>query len=403
MTMRWKVVVLLTIMTALAYVQRLSLSAVATDVSRELHLSKETLGYVFSMFTLFYALFEIPGGLLGDRFGTRRTLTWLVAAWSLCTMASAAAEGLASLIVWRSLLGATEAGTFPNAARALSRWVPSSERGRALGLTFLGLSVGAAVTTPLLLALAVACGWRLALVAAAIPGIIWAAVWYWLVRDAPPDLGASEPRGSDANLLRVLSRNSNLWRVCGVYFAFGYGIYFYITWMPTYLREARQFSIGATGTWSALLWMSGGAGYLIGGYATDSLLRRYGSMRIARCGLGAAAYAASAFSLLVVAATPVAWVAAAALSAAALFQFAAAPAIWSVCLDIGRERPGSVTGFMNMVGNIGGTLAPLVVGFSVHRLSSWTIPFVTTAIVFAFGITMWLMVDVAKKIEFAHR
>jgi nitrate/nitrite transporter NarK len=184
-----------------------------------------------------------------------------------------------------------------------------------------------------------------------------------------------------------------MWQISLMYVAYGYGIFFYITWLPTYLIEARGFSSGATKWLASLPWIISLPGYLGGGWLTDWLARRTGSLRIARCGLGMAGYGMSALLLISVALVEANLVAAVLLSLALCCQTLTTSAAWSVCLDVGRQHAGVVTGTMNMVGNFGGALAPVVVGYAVGTLQSWTLPFYVMAGVFLFGAVMWARVD----------
>jgi len=239
------------------------------------------MGYIFSAFTLAYAAFEIPSGWLGDYFGTRKALTRIVLWWSIFTALTAAATGFASLVMVRFLFGAGEAGAFPNIARSISRWFPASHQGRALSVAFVGNAVGAAISLPLVLKLVVYQGWRLPFVEFGAVGVVWALVWYWWFRDRPEEhkaVNAEELRfirsdEMDADQLGhtrhvpwgILLRSSNLAFICGMYFAFSYALYFYITWLPTYLLTARGFSPTYAGFFSALPWVASAGGFWLGG------------------------------------------------------------------------------------------------------------------------------------------
>ena len=313
-----------------------------------------------------------------------------------------------------SRYGAGEAGAFPNIARTISCWFPSSHQGRALGIALVGTYLGAAITTPLVFNLVAWQGWRLPFVEFGAVGIIWALIWYWWFRNRPeehPSVNAEELRfirsdKVDASHLdhaqrvpwRALLRSGNLALICGMYFAYGYALYFYITWLPTYLLKARGFSESYAGFFSALPWLVSAVGVWLGGVLTDWLSKRTRSLRIGRCGVGGFGYIASAVALVAVALTEDRVVAASLIAVAAFFQALTASAAWSVCLDVGRRNAGVVTGFMNMTGNLGGTIAPVVVGYAVEKLASWTIPFYITAGVLIFGVIMWARVDPYRSV-----
>lgn len=404
---RFKVLWLIFSLAAITYLDRLCISAAAPAIVREFGFSPSQMGYIFSAFALAYALFEIPSGWWGDVVGTRKALARIVLCWSAFTCLTGAAAGFVSMLVVRLLFGAGEAGAFPNIARTVSRWFPISEQGRAMSASFFGLALGSAVTAPLVFYLLTLQGWRWTFVEFGLLGGVWCAVWYTWFRDRPED----HPEVNDAELAIIRSgqtdapshshhvpwarllRSPNLAFICGMYFAYGYGLYFYLTWLPTYLLKGRGFSASYAGLFSALPWLLSAAAFLFGGWATDYLAHRSGNLKLARCGIGAAGYAASALMLVIVALTENRIVAAIMLALAACFQMMTASPAWSVCLDVGRKNAGVVTGFMNTSGNLGGAMAPLVVGYSLEWWGSWKIPFFITAAIFAFGVLMWWLVD----------
>jgi MFS family permease len=406
-SVRQRLLWLIFTLTVLTYLDRLAISAAMPTMAAEFGFTPLQKGYIFSAFSLAYAAFEVPGGWLGDRFGARIALTRIVLWWSAFTGLTAAAAGYRSLLLVRFLFGAGEAGAFPNIARAISRWFGPAEQGRALSVSFLGLATGSALTAPLVFTLLDLQPWRWVFVEFGLLGVVWAIVWYRWFRDRPEDhpavprpapptggeLPASTAPSSPSIPWRRLLTSRAMWKINLMYIAYGYGIFFYITWLPTYLIEARGFSSGAAKWLASLPWIISLPGYLAGGWLTDWLARRTGSLRIARCGLGMTGYGMSALLLVAVALVEANLVAAVLLSLALCCQTLTTSAAWSVCLDVGRQHAGVVTGTMNMVGNFGGALAPVVVGFAVGTLQSWTLPFYVMAGVFLFGAVMWAWVD----------
>jgi MFS family permease len=398
----------------ITYLDRLCISAAAPAIAREFNFSPSQMGYIFSAFTLAYALFEIPSGWLGDRFGARLALTRIVLWWSAFTALTGAATGFWSLMTVRFLFGAGEAGAFPNIARSVSRWFPAAEQGRGLSVAFIGLAAGSAATAPLVFTLVDWQGWRWTFVEFGALGVLWSLAWHRWFRDRPEEqTGVNE---AELRLIRAdhvdestlghartvpwaaLMGSANLALICGMYFAYGYGLYFYITWLPTYLLRARGFTTDYAKWFSALPWVLSAAAFWFGGWLTDWLVRRTGSLKLGRCGVGAVGYGASALALLAVAQVEDRVLAALLLAAALCFQTVTISAAWAVCLDVGRRHAGVVTGFMNTAGNLGGALAPLVVGYGVERWRSWALPFYVMAGVFVFGIAMWLSVDPQRSV-----
>ena len=293
------------LLAVITYLDRVCISAAAPYIMDDLHLSVLQMSVVFSAFTLSYSLFEIPSGWLGDVKGPRSVLTRIVLWWSAFTMLTAAARGFASLVVIRFLFGAGEAGAFPNIARSFSRWFPARERGRANGVMFLGSRMGGMLSAPIALLIVVRWGWRTSFVVFGLLGVVWAAAWYAWYRDRPEehpavsreelawiqqDGNAGDGHTSGAGTpWRALVRSRNLYAICAMYFAFGYGLYFYFTWLPTYLIKVLGFSLLSGGIFAALPFLLAGIADLVGGWLTDHLSKRHG-LRVGRCHLGFAAF-----------------------------------------------------------------------------------------------------------------
>ncbi len=398
-------------LSVITYLDRICIAAAAPFMMAELHLTVLQMSVVFSAFTLAYSIFEVPSGWLGDVKGPRRVLTRIVLWWSAFTMLTGAARGYASLAITRFLFGAGEAGAFPNMARAFSRWFPARERGRANGVMFFGSRLGGMLSAPVALLLIRSWGWRASFVAFGVVGLAWAAAWHRSYRDTPaahPDVTPAERAWIEqdgpphpaavATPWRALLGSRNLYAICTMYFAFGYGLYFYFTWLPTFLIRVLGFSVFAGGFFAALPFAVAAAADLAGGHVTDRLARSHG-LRAARCGLGCTAFATCA--ALVIASTIVASPVMKAVCLALALGSAdfALGACWAVCLDVGADHAGVVTGFMNTFGNIGGLIGPLVIGIAVDRWHSWTFPFYVTAAVYASGAIAWLWIDPTGIIE----
>ena len=393
------------------YLDRICISAAAPFIMADLQLTVLQMSAIFSAFTLAYSIFEIPSGWLADVRGPRRVLTRIVLWWSAFTMFTGAAAGFQSLLVIRFFFGAGEAGAFPTVARSFSRWFPRRERGTANGVLFFGSRLGGMLAAPVALLLIRQWGWRAAFVGFGALGYVWAAAWYAWFRDRP-----SEHRAVNAEELawiehdgetgtadiatpwRTLLASRNLYAICGMYFAFGYGLYFYFTWLPTYLIRELGFSVLAGGLLSALPFALAGLADLAGGRLTDYLARVRG-LRAARCGLGFVSFFTCAALVLLSTAAPQPLAKAVLLALALASADLALGACWAVCLDVGAAHAGVVTGFMNTFGNLGGLIGPMVVGIAVERWHSWAFPFYVTALVYAMGALAWLAIDPDQPIR----
>lgn len=406
------------LLAVVTYLDRICISAAAPYIIDDLHLSVLQMSVVFSAFTLSYSLFEIPSGWLGDIVGPRRVLARIVLWWSAFTMLTSAARGFPSLVAIRFLFGAGEAGAFPNIARSFSRWFPIRERGRANGVMFLGSRVGGMLSAPVALFIVSRWGWRTSFVLFGTIGLAWAAAWFTWYRDRPEDHPAvnteelawirqdqrdtqSLPR-RDRTPWGALLRSRNLYAICAMYFAFGYGLYFYFTWLPTYLIKQLGFSVLAGGLFASLPFVLAGFADLAGGWLTDYLCRTRG-LRAGRCYLGCAAFLTCA-ALVFSSTLPVPSIAKAVLLALALASAdLALGACWAVPIDIAPDHAGVITGFMNTLGNLGGLVGPLVVGIAVDRWGSWTFPFYVTATVYACGALAWLAIDPTQRLMTKER
>jgi sugar phosphate permease len=396
-------------LTAIAYLDRVCISMAAPAMKEDLGISDVQMGWVFSAFTFAYALFEVPSGWLADRFGARLMLTRIVVWWSAMTAATGAVWGVGSLIAVRFLFGVGEAGCFPSMARAYGRWLPVRERGRAFGLTLMAGALGGALTQPLVVALLERVHWRHTFMLFGIVGIAWAVAWFWWFRDEPhghPAVNAAElaligcepPEAHRHVPWARLLRDRNLVALCGMYLFAIYGWYFYLTWLPTYLLRARGFDLKHVGWLAALPLLSIATGVLVGGWLSDVLARRWG-VRIGRRTPGAIGLPLAAAAIVAGIVTPTAMSSALFFAAAAgLAALGVSPA-WAVCLEIGGRHAGVVSGTMNMFGNFGGALSPVVVGFTLERLNSWTPSLLSIAVCYLLAAGCWMLIDPEQPIE----
>ncbi|HEV3059215.1 MAG TPA: MFS transporter [Vicinamibacterales bacterium] len=406
---RGRVLTFAFLLAVVTYLDRICISAAAPAIMADLQLSFLQMSVVFGAFTLAYSLFEVPSGWLGDVKGPRRVLTRIVLWWSAFTMLTAAARGFQSLVAIRFLFGAGEAGAFPNVARSFSRWFPRRERGRANGVLFLGSRLGGMLSAPIALVLIARWGWRTSFVLFGALGLLWAGAWHAWYRDRPedhPGVGPEElawiqqdgaPAVETRTPWRELLGGRNLYAICAMYFAFGYGLYFYFTWLPTYLLVVLGFSRFGSGLFAALPFLLAGVADVGGGWLTDRLARTHG-LRVGRCHLGFAAFLTCALLLLASTIAPAAVAKAVLIALALASADLALGACWAVPLDVAPDHAGVMTGCMNTLGNLGGLVGPLVVGVAVDRWHSWTFPFYVTAGVYACGAFAWLAIDPTERL-----
>jgi MFS family permease len=411
---RYRVLALAVLLAAITYLDRVCISLTAPAIMRDLGLSKVRMSFVFSAFTLAYALFEIPTGWWGDRAGTRKVLTRIVIWWSAFTIATAAVFNYASLLVIRFLFGAGEAGAWPNAARTFSRWFPVTERGTAQGIFFMGAHLGGAITPLLVTYMLTFLPWRAVFVVFGALGFVWAAGWYWWFRDEPElhaavgareleyiqrGRGAADSHHLDAAGWRRVFTNRSLLALCAAYFTQGYSFYFFITWLPTYLENARGFTSTTLGVMAGLPLLMSVLADLLGGITTDRLTKRFG-LRIGRCGVGGVSLLLASILLIASTATPHAFLGVALISIALAFSNFLLGASWGTCVDIAGGHAGVVSACMNTAGQIGGFLSPIVTALFVEKYGSWSAPLYLCGALYFLGALCWWFVDPRRPITF---
>lgn len=398
---RYGVVLLAIGLAVLSYVQRVAISGAAIPISHDLQLSKQQMGWVFGAFGLAYALFEVPMGLFGDRMGVRRALAQIVLGWSAFTALTGAAWSLASLVAIRFLFGAGEAGCFPNLTRMLSTWLPARERVTAQSLMWACTRWGGAATPPLTLLCIQWFGWRWAFVGFAALGLVWCAIFLaWFKDDPAQHRAVNEAEQEMLAASRVLTTRpaGQSWlsllltrQVAALvlqYFCFSCVWYFYITWLPTYLREGRGQSPERAAALSMLPLLFGGFGSLVGGISSRQMSKR----AIAFCGFAATAVLLFAFTRIQ-AVFP-------AMIVMGLASFASdmtMPISWDACVEIGGGYTATVAAAMNMLGNLGGFVAPVVGGMILQRIGTgaggWNLLIDCMAVAAAVSAACWLYLD----------
>ncbi len=389
------------------YIDRVCIATAATAVSGDLGLTTAQMSWVFGAFTFAYAVFEIPSGRLGDRIGPRKVLTRIVLWWSTFTAATGLAWNYASLLATRFLFGVGEAGAFPNISAAFANWLPERERGRAHGVLFFGSRLGGAATPLLVTPILAYSGWRASFWIFGTLGVLWCVSWWkWFVDDPAkhPAVNAQElniiqsgtktPDDSRLPWRSLLSRP--MLSISGMYFCYGYTLYFYLTWLPTYLSTIRGFSMAATSIIHAIVLLSSGAACVLGGKLTDYLVKNRG-LRVGRS-IAVVSMPLSGLFLTLAALSASNARCAIFLSLATAMLDLGLGGMWSVCHDIGRGAAGTVTGCMNMFGNFGGTLSPVVLGYLVQWYGSWVLPLIIASAVSAMGGILMLTVNPNKRL-----
>jgi MFS family permease len=397
----------------ITYVDRVGISVASPSISKELGLTRVQMGWALAAFGWAYALFEIPGGWLGDRIGPRRVLMRIVIWWSFFTAATGWAWNSASLIATRALFGAGEAGAFPNLTRVFTTWLPVKERERAQAVLWLATRVSGAFT-PLLVALLISSvGWRRTFELFGVIGVIWAILFYRWYRDTPaehPSVNQAElallPPAKDTAIAHtgvpwgLIFSNPHVWLLSIQYMCLAYGWWFYINWLPTYLREARGTSVTFGALLAGLPLLLGGAGCLVSAFLIPRLTKQFGSVSIARRIVAIIGFLGASTCIVIFTGINDPVRAMFVLGMAGFFNDFVMPAAWASTMDIGGRYAGTVSGAMNMMGSIAGASSVTVVGYLLFWTGdNWTLTFYISAAIYLVGAICWLALDSHTPVE----
>ena len=382
-----------------------------------LGLTDQQMGFVFSSFVIGYALFQIPGGWLADRWGARIVLTAGLLWWSCFTALTALAATsplvgvvgiIGALALTRFLLGVGEAVALPTFNRAVTDWLPAHERGLGIGIAIGGIGIGSAITPPITAWIMVNYGWQSAFYLAAALGLVLASVWWFFARDHPSDhpwehgpkeVTSAGPRPSQSLAIpwSTLRNTPTVWWLVLSYACLGYVAYVYMSWFYLYLVNVRGFNVLRGGVFAAAPFLAILISCPLGGWATDHLAGRMGLKRGRRIiGLAGMVLAAIFIALGAMMESP--YLAIASLSLGAGWLYFSVGAYWASTSDLSQTHAGSLSGLMNMGANIGGTLSPTITPWIADQWG-WPVSLATAALVALIGGILWLNVDPGKGLN----
>jgi sugar phosphate permease len=405
---RWYILLLISVMYLITYLDRVNISTAAPEISKEFGFDNITMGYIFSAFVWAYALFQVPGGWLSDRFGARTVLGAVVGYWSIMTAATGLAFSAGSFIVVRFLFGVGEAGAFPGATRAMQLWYPRSERGFVQGITHSASRAGAAIAPPIVLLIMVNLGWRWAFIICGAVGFAWALWWSLSYRNLPEEhdlvnraelerIRGLDPQGKvnpppvekqTVVPWAMLLRSANMWAIMCAYFTYVYCLWIFLSWLTKYLIDVRHFTLLKGGLLASLPLWAGVIGDTAGGLATDWLLKRTGSAKIARRSVAITGLLGCAVFIVPAALAADPYTAVYCLTASMFFLECTIGPSWSVPMDTGGKYSGTVSGMMNMAGNFGAAISPIVFGVLAQG-GNWEAPFIVAACLLVAGAAVW--------------
>jgi ACS family glucarate transporter-like MFS transporter len=421
---RWLLIGWLFVLSAVAFLDRVNLSIAGTRLAADYHLSDVQFGLLSTVFLLGYALLQTPAGWLADRWGPRRVLAGGVIWWGLFTALTAAVptrlqNPLLLLLLARFFLGAGEAVMYPCSNQFVSRWIPTYERGLANGLIFAGVGVGSAASPALVTYVMIHYAWRSSFWICAMLGLAAGLIWFLAARDTPdehPFVSASElavirnglapaskqPDGRMANASAAsrgfekvpwskILKHREVWIITLSYFGYGYVAWIFFAWFFIYLARVRGMNLKSSAFYATLPFLAMAIGCAVGGIFADFLTKRV-SRKAGRCGVAAFGLALSGLFLACGSLVDSAPLASVILAGGAGALYLSQSSFWAISADIGRSFSGSVSGFMNMGGQLGGAVTASLTPFiAVHF--GWTISFLVAAALALASSAAWLAVD----------
>jgi len=379
---------LLCLMYLITYIDRVNVGTAAGEIGRELSLSNTELGLVFSAFAYPYLLFQVFGGWVGDRFGPRWTLFGCGLVWAAATVFTGLASSLTSLFLIRVLLGVGEGATFPVATRAMQSWTSVKRRGFAQGITHAFARFGNAITPPVVAWLIALVNWRGSFVALGCSSLVWVLVWGWYFRDHPADHQGITPEELD--VLPGHGRRSSSVRpevpwgplvarmapVTIVYFCYGWTLWLYLNWLPSFFRNEYRLDITRSALYSSAVFFAGVGGDLLGGVISDRILEGTGDLRYARRNVVMLGFLGAFVCLLPVFLTRDLTFITLSLAAGFFFAEVVIGPMWAIPMDIAPKYSGTASGLMNTGSAAAAILSPLAFGYVADVTGNWHLPFV---------------------------
>ena len=389
------ILTMLVLLGVVTFLDRINISVAGSSIMHDLNLSAAEWGWVQSAFILSYGLMQIPMGALGDRYGHRKILSMIVLWWSLFTAFTGMAGGLASLLVIRFMFGIGEAGSSPCSTGVISRWFEKHKVGKAQGYVWAASRMGGALTPFVVIPVMTLLGWREAFYILGALGIVWAAVWYFYYRDRQPETAKETVRQPIP--WRTILHHKQFWIICAMYFFYAFGSWFFFSWFPTFMELGRGFAKSELTYAVAVPFIMSMIGNISGGYLTDRLTKKYG-LKIGRKALGSTSLAVSAVCMFLAAFIP---------GKMAVFVFLSLcfgifdlmlPSAWALCIDLGKQHAGTISGAMNTAGNLGGFFCGILFGQLVQSSGNYNLPLYMIAGMLIISAALFALINPTKPI-----
>ena len=394
------VLALLCLMYGITYIDRVNVGTAAPLIKADLGLTNTQLGLIFSGFAYPYALLQIYGGWVSDRFGPRKTLFACGFIWAAATILTGLAGGIFTLFLARLLLGLGEGATFPGATRAMQSWVKRERRGFAQGITHACARLGNAVTPPLVAWLAIVLTWRGSFVVLGCLSLTWIAVWFWFYRDDPADhkliteadLAVLPPYVSHHDQTRPnvpwKRLAARMLPVTIVYFCYGWTLWLFLNWLPSFFLHNYNMKLGASAIFASGVFFAGVIGDTLGGVLSDLIYRRTGNLLQARRNVIACGFLGALVFLIPMFFTRDLAIVSICLSAAFCCSELVIGPIWAIPMDIAPQFSGTAAGLMNTGSAVAAILSPLTFGVIIDLTGNWELPFIGSVGLLALGLVL---------------
>lgn len=399
---RGRVLLLLCCMYAISYIDRTNISTALPHITEDFGFTETTAGLIVSAFALPYALLQVFGGSIAEKFGPRRALFVITVVWGVATLWTGLSVGFWTLFAARALLGLSEAAAFPAATQAMSRWIPRDRNGFAQGVVHSAARLGNALA-PLLVAWVIGAtgSWRWAFFATALLSVAWAVVWFVRFRDKPEDtagisrveldeLPPVETRATRPPVpWRVLARQ--ILPVTFVDFGYGWVLWVFLTWIPTFLSSTFGLPISQFALFTTLVLLAGVVGDTVGGMLSDRIIHRGGDTRNARRIILVIGLGGSLVCLVPLVIGQGLVVATISLALSFFFLELCNANLWAIPMDVAPQWSGTASGFMNTGFGVAGVVSPIVFGVLIDT-TGWQIPFALSCVLLAAAaVVAWVM------------
>lgn len=410
---RWKIAFLIFLISFVAYMDRVNLSVATPVIMQEFGFTKIDMGFIQTCFFASYALMQVPGGILAEKFGMRKTGAFAILWWSVFTALTALAKGKISFAAVRLAFGLGEGPVFPSLGAATFTWFNKHEKGKASSSILLGTFFGPVVGPVATVALMGFLGWHAVFIVFGLVGVALAWVWHRFACDNPADspyVNAEEAayinEGRSADSLKKavapwhkFLRSTQFWAVGIQFMVVDYIMYVFLAWLPMYLTEVHNMSLKSMGFWASCPWIALMAMVFLAGFVSDKIANgSHSEMQYKmRTVTAMAGVAVTSLGLYIASHTAdpamnIFWMS---VSLGALgFAMSAS---WSSVISLGGKYTGSVSGWINLCGNIGGVLAPIVTAFFVTNYG-WNNAFTATSLFGIIAIVAWIFVKPGKQL-----